>query len=171
MSEENKLIPTMSSVYSDLPFGEQLVLWGVRMWTKAFNQGSNSNDIIQKGFRLAGVPESYISLDTIMHIIATSGEGIIDIRCTGCSSISIDEHRIIGAFAAYQSSENHTNGDEYLSLWLPPASLRIARGSAFKLANSFYDGGLMLRPRPWTQAISIDIHDCLQEPTNRYSVH
>ena len=92
-------------------------------------------------------------------------------RFATSSSISIDEHRIIGAFAAYQSSENHTNGDEYLSLWLPPASLRIARDSAFKLANSFYDGGLMLRPRPWTQAISIDNHDCLQEPTNRYSVH
>ena len=91
---------SLAAVYSELPFGEQLVLWGIRMWVRAFNQGDNNHSVLQKGFSLAGVAEAYGALDAIMDVLSQSGQGVVDIRCPCCSEISFDEHRIIGALAA-----------------------------------------------------------------------
>ena len=38
---------TLAAGYSELPFGEQLVLWGVRMWVRSFNHGGNSHNVVQ----------------------------------------------------------------------------------------------------------------------------
>ena len=31
----------MAMALSDLPFGEQLLLWGIRMWVRSYNKGAN----------------------------------------------------------------------------------------------------------------------------------
>ena len=152
-TEPNLIMP---SVYSDLPFGEQLVLWGLRMWVKAFNEDTNISDVMREGFRLAGVQEAFCFLDSIMYVFATSGRGALDIRCPGCSEISTDEHRIMGAIAIYQCEANLGDSDPYLRFWLPPAALRIVREPTMQLANTLKKGRLVLRPRPWILNVSAD---------------
>ena len=46
----------MAVALSDLPFGEQLLLWGIRMWVRSYNEGANIHNILHNGFKLAGVP-------------------------------------------------------------------------------------------------------------------
>ena len=108
----------MPSVYSDLPFGEQLVLWGIRMWAKGLNEDTNISDILRQGFQLAGVQDAFGFIDSLMYVLATSGKGVIDVRCPGCSEISTDEHRLLGAIAIYQCEIDLADGDPYLSCWL-----------------------------------------------------
>ena len=42
----------------DLPFAEQLLLWGIRVWVAAFNGDENAAPILREGFGLAGVLEA-----------------------------------------------------------------------------------------------------------------
>ena len=36
----------MAVALSDLPFGEQLLLWGIRMWVRSYNGGANIHNIL-----------------------------------------------------------------------------------------------------------------------------
>ena len=147
---------SLAAVYSELPFGEQLVLWGIRMWVRAFNQGDNNHSVLQKGFSLAGVAEAYGALDAIMDVLSQSGQGVVDIRCTCSSEISFDEHRIIGALAACQYEKHYSSRDAYLSVWLPPAASLTAYLHVFELANVLKKGGLMLNLRVWARDLSFE---------------
>ena len=140
---------TMSMALSDLPFGEQLFLWGIRMWARAYNHDANIHNILNNGFKLAGVPTALGALDAMMNIFATSGHGVMDIRCPNCTEVSLDEHRIMGAIAVLQQTDQPSDGDAYLSCWVPPAALRILRGPTSQLADIMKHGRLMIRTRPW----------------------
>ena len=139
----------MAMALSDLPFGEQLFLWGIRMWVRSYNEGANIHNILHNGFKLAGVPTALGALDAMMGIFATSGHGSIDIRCPQCTEVSLDEHRIMGAIAVLQQTDQPSDGDAYLSCWVPPAALRFLRGPASQLADIMRHGRLMIRTRPW----------------------
>jgi hypothetical protein len=134
---------------SDLPFAEQLLLWGIRMWAYAFNQGENNYETINKGFCLAGANGAHEALDSIMSVFATSGLGIMNINCPKCEYISIDEHRIMGAVAAWQNEIDPLIGNAYISSWLPPAALRIICLPAHQLAKTLKQGNLNISLRPW----------------------
>ena len=147
---------SLAAVYSELPFGEQLVLWGIRMWVRHFNQADNNHSVLQKGFSLAGVAEAYGALDAIMNVLSQSGRGVVDIRCPCSSEISFDEHRIIGALAACQYEKHYSSRDAYLSVWLPPAASQVAYWHVFELANVLKKGGLMLKLRVWARDLSFE---------------
>ena len=161
----------MPSVYSDLPFAEQLVLWALRMWAKAFTQDANISHILREGFRLAGVPDAFGFLDSIMYVFATVGRCVLDIRCPACSEISIDEHRILGAIAVYQYGDSRINSDPYLRYWLRPTALRIIQEPTIKLANALKKGNLMIRPRPWTLTISIESSGISARTSEYQTIH
>ena len=171
MPQINKTDSSMPSVYSDLPFGEQLVLWGLRMWAKAFNEDTNISGVLREGFRLAGVQNAFGFLDSIMYVFATAGRGTMDIRCPGCSKISIDEHRILGAVASYQSVDTLAVSDPYLSLWLPTTALRIVREPTMQLASILKKGGLILRPRPWALNVKRDNFRTRVTSVDNHTVH
>jgi len=96
---------------SDLPFAEQFLLWGIRIWVQAFNQGANSYETLGKGFCLAGAKGAHETRDDIMSIFVTSGHGVININCPQCSYITSDEHRIMGAVAAWQRETDPVSGN------------------------------------------------------------
>lgn len=133
---------------SETPFSEQFLLWGIRMWAQAFNQGVNNYETLNEGFSLAGVKDAHEPLDYIMTIFATSGQGIININCPKCNRITIDEHRIMGAVAAWQRENDPLSGNAYISSWLPSTALRVMRRPAFQLAKTLRQGNLIIRLRP-----------------------
>ena len=151
----------MAIALSDLPFGEQLFLWGIRMWVRAHNNGTNIHNILHNGFKLAGVPTALGALDAMMGIFATSGRGVMDIRCPNCTEVSLDEHRIMGAIAVLQHTDQTSDSDAYLSCWIPPAALRILRGPTSQLTDIMKQGGLMIRARPWARILHND-HEMLE---------
>ena len=147
MHKPIQVTPTLKR--SDLPFAEQLLLWGIRMWAYAFNQGVNNYETLNKGFCLAGAKGAHEALDSIMSVFATSGLGIININCPKCEYVTIDEHRIMGAVAAWQKEIVPLIGNAYISSWLPPAALRIICLPAHQLAKTLKQGNLNISLRPW----------------------
>ena len=143
--------------FRDLPFGEQLMLWGVRLWVQALRDEGNVHDLLCRGFRLAGAPGAHPALDDLLTIIATTARGNVDIRCPRCRDISVDEHRLMGAVAAWQYQAGAVVADTFLDAWLPPAGLRMARAPASDLAAALRGAGLMIRPRRWVH--HAPVHD------------
>jgi len=161
----------MAMALSDFPFGEQLFLWGIRMWVRSYNEGANIHNILHNGFKLAGVPTALGALDAMMGIFATSGHGIIDIRCPKCTEVSLDEHRIMGAIAVLQHTDQPSDGEAYLSCWLPSAALRIVRGPSSQLADIMKQGGLMIRARPWARNLRNDHEIVKSESSENHILH
>ena len=80
------------STFIELPFGEQLMLWAMRLWMRGLRDGTPDQAILRTGFKLAGVPDAHPALDGLMTIITTAATDTIDIRCPQCADISADEH-------------------------------------------------------------------------------
>lgn len=133
--------------FSDIPFGEKLILWAVRFWVQSLKQEANTQEILRTGFQHAGAPRAHPALDDLMTVIATSAECSVDVRCPKCPSISADEQRLMGAIAAWQHDVDPSAADAFLSAWLPSAALRIARTPTAQLAQSLKCAGLVIRRR------------------------
>ena len=167
----NIIPPFFNSKFSDLPFSEQFLLWGIRMWAQAHNHGVNNYEVLNKGFNLAGVEDAHEPLDYIMTIFSTSGQGVININCPQCSSVTIDEHRIMGAVAAWQSDNDLLNGNAYISSWLPLTALRVIRRPACQLAETLKQGNLVIRQRPWLCDLSFGNEKSIFNYNQNCSVH
>jgi hypothetical protein len=154
----------VATEFSDLPFGEKLVLWAVRIWVQAIKQEANAQTVLRAGFARAGAPEAHPALDDLMTIIATSAQCGIDVRCPKCSSISPDEQRLLGAISAWQNEVNPYLADSFLSAWIPPSALRIARTPTAQLAQALKVAGIAIRPRaPVKQEVVHEIPQGLDE--------
>jgi hypothetical protein len=136
--------------FLELLFGEQILLWGIRIWVSSYRNDSNTHNLIHLAYTHAGVPSAHIELNTVMEMITAAGNGIMDIFCPSCIKISADEMRLMAAIAAWQHGSCKYDGDIYLECWAKPATLRILRPTAKLLAKTFKDGGLLIRPRPWS---------------------
>jgi len=134
--------------FAELPFGEKLVLWAVRLWVRAHTDDSGAHEFLNTGFKLAGANTAYPALDGLMTVLATAGYGNIDIRMPNCAEISHGEHRILGAIAAWQQGQGAQHAGMYLACWLPPAALRLAQDPLSTLADALGSAGLHVRPRP-----------------------
>jgi len=152
--------------FLELPFGEQILLWGVRVWVRSYRNDSNVQNLLHIAYSRAGVPSAHTGLDALMEMIIANGYGVMEIRCPSCTKISADEMRLMAAIAALQHGSNLNDGDIYLECWAKPATLRILRPVAQLLAKALKDGGLLIRPRPWSLSphlsnksnISSDMH-------------
>lgn len=150
--------------FSDLPFGEKLILWAVRIWVQAIKQEANAQTVLRTGFKRAGAPDAHPALDDLMTIIATSAQCSIDVRCPKCSSISPDEQRLLGAVSAWQNEVNPYLADSFLCAWIPPSALRVARTPTAQLAQSLKIAGLAIRPRaPIKQEVVHEIPQGIDE--------
>ena len=137
-------------IFSELSFGEQIFLWGVRIWVNGYKNNSNIQDLLRSAYTNACVPRAHAGLDTMMEMITTAGCGVMDVRCPSCSKISEDEHRLMAAIAAWQHGSGLCDGDVYLQCWARPAILRILRPIVRMLAQALKEGGFLIRPRPWS---------------------
>jgi len=80
----------------------------------------------------------------------------MDIRCPKCTEISLDEHRIMGAIAVLQHTDQVLDSNAYLLRWMPSAALRILRGHTSQLADIMKKQGLLMQARPWARNLSSD---------------
>ena len=167
----NNIKISANSKLSELPFADQFLLWGIRMWTQAFNQGVNNYKILNKGFGLAGVEGAHEPLDYIMTIFATSGQGIININCPKCANITIDEHKLMGAVAAWQRENDPSIGDIYIRSWLPLTALRVMRQPSLQLARMLQQGNLIIRLRPWICDLPFENEISPPNYNQNWSVH
>tara|TARA_R110000772_G_scaffold268420_1_gene395413 strand:+ start:5872 stop:6330 length:459 start_codon:yes stop_codon:yes gene_type:complete len=133
------------STFIELPFGEQLMLWAMRLWMRGLRDGTPDQAILRTGFKLAGVPDAHPALDGLMTIITTAATDTIDIRCPQCADISADEHLLMDVIAGLQSPGN--GGSTLFACRLPPAARRTGMELAGHLASVFSGAGLLIRPR------------------------
>ena len=132
------------STFIELPFGEQLMLWAMRLWMRDLRDGMPDQTILRTGFKLAGVPTAHAALDGLMTILTTA-TGAIDIRCPQCPDISTDEHQLMDVLAGLQSPGR--GGSTLFACRLPLAARRTGMELAGHLAAVFSGAGLMIRPR------------------------
>ena len=131
--------------FQTLPFSEKLILWAVRFWVDALKREVNAQSVLRNALRLAGARDAHPPLDDLLTILATSANNGIDVRCPKCPSVSPDERRLIGAIAAWQHDLDPAFADSFMSPWLPPSALRVARTPAAQLARTLKEAGLRLR--------------------------
>tara|TARA_R110001592_G_scaffold108135_1_gene302479 strand:+ start:253 stop:711 length:459 start_codon:yes stop_codon:yes gene_type:complete len=133
------------STFIELPFGEQLMLWAMRLWMRGLRDGTPDQAILRTGFKLAGVPDAHAVLDGLMTVLTVAATDTIDIRCPQCADISADEHLLMDAIASLQSPGN--GGSTLFACRLPPAARRTGMELAGHLASVFSGAGLLIRPR------------------------
>jgi len=138
--------------FADLPFGEKLLLWAIRLWATDAREATNEQKTLRRGFNLAGVPDAYLALDGYLSLIAATATVQIDVRCSKCTEISNDEHLLLGVIAAWQQGHGKDHGTALLGTWLPQAAIRISQDPASKLASVLKRSGLFIRPRCWRQS-------------------
>lgn len=139
---------------SDIPFGERLLLWSLRMWVRAYVRRYNDHPLLQNGFKLAGAPAAYLALDDLMSVFATASTSSMDIRCPNCSEISADEHCLLTLVAEFQHGSTPCEAEDILGVWLPPAARRVAQTHAKELAEIFKQAKLLIRSRPGAQSLA-----------------
>jgi len=132
---------------TNLPFGEQLMLWAIRLWVQAYLERSNVEAVLRHGFKLAGAPDAQHAMDDLMCVIATSAKTHVDIGCVKCANLSVDEDLLLGCIAASQQGDGNQEACALLSIWLPPAAIRCALGPLNALAAALKERGLLLRQR------------------------
>jgi hypothetical protein len=133
--------------FSVLPFSEKLILWGIRTWVLSHKGQVGGHEMLQQGFKLAGVPDAHAALNDFMSVLACSAKTTIDIRCMKCDEVSVDEQRLLGVVANFQIGGNKDSGKHWLSIWLPPSATRIITQSAECLANALAHAELKIRLR------------------------
>jgi hypothetical protein len=132
-----------NAYFTDLPFGGQLALWGVRLWVREMTDGTQDHATLRNGFELAGVPAAHTALDGLMTVIATTATGPIDIRCPDCRELSEDERLLMDVLAEQQAAE-HSARHTLFAYRLPPAARRIGMDWAARLAAILGKAGLMI---------------------------
>ena len=99
---------------TDLPFGEQLFLWAIRLWVQEYNKKTDHH-MVQHGLKLAGVMNAYASLNELMQIIAISAHRQVEINCPACNEVSIDEHMLLDAIAFWMTGEGAGSATSFRS--------------------------------------------------------
>lgn len=130
-----------------LPFSEKLLLWAIRLWVRSHNGKVNGHEMLMQGFKLAGAPDAHAATDDFMSVLAHGARTSIDVRCSNCLEVSIDEQRILGVVANFQAGGNREESMRWLSIWLPLAARRIIEQPGERIAQSLAGAGLIVRPR------------------------
>ncbi|MBH89307.1 MAG: hypothetical protein CMF71_03620 [Magnetovibrio sp.] len=157
--------------FLELKFGEQMLLWGFRIWVCGYKKDLNTNNLIHLAYAQAGIPSAQIALDSIMTLITANGSGVMDVRCPSCTEISADEMRLMGTISALQSASSSNAGDIYLECWAKPATLRMLRPVTQMLANVLKEGGMFIRPRPWSLALHLPSRNLTSTIMHPITIH
>ena len=138
--------------HADLPFTEQYVLWGLRLWSLGQGTGSNMASKIHEGFLRGGAPHAARSLIRMMNMIASSGYRPPQMHCGCLGTVSDDENLILNSIAQCQIGNS-----EVLRFWLddlvPPAIVSLLLLLLEEFANDLMEGGIfMSRERDYVGA-------------------
>lgn len=152
--------------HSDLPFTEQYVLWGLRLWSLGNKTGSNMMSKIHAGFLRGGAPHAARSLTRMMNILAGSGHRQPQMNCACLGTVSDDENLILNSIAQCQIGNS-----EVLRFWLndlaPPAIVSLVLPLLEELANDLMEGGIyMSRERIYVGAGLMVFASSQQQPVD-----
>ena len=125
--------------HADLPFTEQYVLGGLRLWALGNGTGSNMASKIHVGFFCEVELHAARSLIRIMNIIAGSGYRPPQMHCGCLETVSDDENLILNAIAQCQIGNS-----EILRFWLDdlvrPAITSLLLPLLEEFANDLMEG-------------------------------
>ena len=140
-----------STEFKDLPFSEQFILWATRTWVRS-NQGASSlHQILRNAFKAAKIEAGYLVLHAIMTTLTTTARKDILFHCICCDGITLDEHKILGIIAYFQTGDEAT-AHMILSDWLPINSENVVTTMFGELASLLKAHKLHIRKR---QGLSI----------------
>ena len=140
---------------TDLPLGEQFVLWAARLWVKSQHFAPTLHLNLRDGFRSAHIEEGYLVLDRIMTLLSMQAIQNILFRDTDCSAMTGDEQLLLGVFADFQTGDED-KAHLILSDWFSSETAHMA-GCEFKnFAMLLKENGLHIRERQW---FSIDFEN------------
>ncbi len=130
-------------LHADLPFTEQYVLWGLRLWSLGDRTGSNMASKIHEGFLRGGAQHAARSLIRMMNMIASSGYRSPQMHCGCLETVSDDENLILNSIAQCQIGNS-----EVLRFWLndlvPPAIVSLLLPLIEEFANDLMEGGIFM---------------------------
>ena len=128
---------------TELPFGGQVSLWAVRMWTKVHREGDARKEAVRHAFTLIGAPRAYDVLDRLLSIVTHHGRCAPEIRRPHHRSLSADEITLLQALAAAQRGTMITAYGAF-SAWIIEALIRHAMSHVAEYSNILHHKGLFL---------------------------
>ena len=107
--------------HAALPFMEQYVLWGIRLWFTGLRTEFDMVHKIHEGFSRRGAPNAAKSLDRLMTTLTADLQCQFIVNVGNLNDVSEDEDLILNALAQCQAGNS-----EVIKFWLAdlvPASL------------------------------------------------
>ena len=135
-----------------LPFGEQLILWGIRLWVKSYKTKTEPKNMLSHGLKLAGVPGAFTPLNKLMKIISSTALRDIEVNCVECDVITLDEHVLIDAVGFWMNEKSFMAGQFTKIDFLPETATRIAESYFCDIGLCFKEAGHKIRRRQLTSS-------------------
>lgn len=123
----------------EIAAGAALVLWGLRHRAGLMRQDKPADAQYHAAFIRNGVASAAYTLEALTWLIGTTATRSVDVRCVACPEISPDEAAVLDACARAIGGDGAAAA---LDAFLPPASMRLARGYAIAIAATLRDCGL-----------------------------
>ena len=128
-------------------FGEQLILWAIRLWAyDCMNQSKNHKKLLH-GAKLAGVIDAFEALNELMTILSISTKKQLQINCLHKPLTSIDENILIDAVSAWMETSSPQHHQLLTIDILPAAAARCAEISLGVIWTTFKNAAHLIRRR------------------------
>ena len=129
--------------FHQLSFAEQLTLWSVRMWLRAYCRSSEMFATVHEAFDLLGIADAGRAFDDGMAILAIGTHHDLLFLNVDSQYISQDEGDFLEVLAAFQKNDAD-RARAQLNVWMPLSSCRVACAAFKKFANRLANNGLLI---------------------------
>lgn len=130
-----------------LRFGEQFVIWSMRVWAQAHNgaagQSHHHLEMLRKAFGLAGVTDGDLLFDRMMTSVVISRHQGLDLHFPACRGVSSDEIRVLRLVGEAQRG---TLTDEAVGGIVARAGIGPVRDACRAFAAALAASGMTVRP-------------------------
>lgn len=162
---------TPLSTFSDLPFGEQLVLWAFRLWGYGHRQRVPVDMELSEGLRLAGLNGMPTLMNRALHVLMTEALKPLELCNPAEPAVSADEQLLLSLLASWQSGDGRRESSAILSLWLPPAASRFVQSPLAAIAKLLKDNNLNMRTRCYNATGSVQRPEPVHLMPLRQTIH
>ena len=129
--------------FHQLSFAEQLTLWSVRMWLRAYCRRSEMFATVHEAFELLGIADAGRAFDDGMAILAIGTHQDLIFLNVDSQYISQDEVDFLEVLAAFQKKDAD-RARAQLHVWMPVSSCRVACAAFKKFAIQLANCGLLI---------------------------
>jgi len=140
MSERAIVVPEQY-FFCDLPFAEQLTLWGCRIWVRGYELQTSIDERLFDAFAKVRTPQAAGLLDKIMRTIVIGHTRVVEINCPSYRLVGDDERVLLDVIARYQAG--HRDKPWFpLCRFLQPYAAQCAGRLMNELAGMLTEVGL-----------------------------